>query len=59
MLCFIYKFKQNLDLPVFPNNFTHKTKTKYSLRNSVQKPLCQTNFSRHLFISVDVTLGAK
>ena len=51
MLCFIYKFKQNLDLPVFPNNFTHKTKTKYSLRNSVQKPLCQKNFSRHLFIS--------
>ena len=59
MFCFIYKFKKNLDLAVFPKIFTHKTKTKYSLRNSVQKPLCQTNFSRHLFISVDLTRGAK
>ena len=47
ILCFMYKCKQNLDPPVFHNIFTHITKTKYALRNenSIQEPLCRTNFS--------------
>ena len=42
ILCFMYKCKQNLNPPVFRNIFTHRTKTKYALRNenSIQKPLC-------------------
>ena len=45
----MYKCKQNLSLPVFCNIFTHKTKTKCSLRNEnpVQEPLCRTNFSQY------------
>ena len=41
ILCFIYKCKQNLNPPVFRNIFTHRTKTKYALRNeySIQEPL--------------------
>ena len=48
ILCFMYKCKQNLNPPVFCNIFTHRTKTKYALRNeySIQEPLCQTNFSQ-------------
>ena len=47
ILCFIYKYKQNLNPPVFRNIFTHRAKTKYALRNenSIQEPLCRTNFS--------------
>ena len=47
ILCFMYKRKQNLNPPVFRNIFTHRTKTKYALRNenSIQEPLYQTNFS--------------
>ena len=33
ILCFMYKCKQNLNLPVFCNIFTHRIKTKYALRN--------------------------
>ena len=33
ILCFMYKCKQNLNPPVFHNVFTHRTKTKYALRN--------------------------
>ena len=42
ILCFMYKFKQNLNPSVFRNIFTHRTKTKYALQNehSVQEPLC-------------------
>ena len=29
ILCFMYKCKQNLNLPVFSNVFTNNTKTKY------------------------------
>ena len=49
ILCFIYKCRQNLNPPVFRNIFTHKTKTKYALRNenSIQEPLCRTNFSQY------------
>ena len=49
ILCFIYKCKKNLNPPVFHNIFTHKTKTKYALRNenSIQEILCQTNFSEY------------
>ena len=49
ILCFMYKCKQNLNPPVFCNIFTHRTKTKYALRNeySIQEPLCQTNFSQY------------
>ena len=49
ILCFMYKCKQNLNPPVFRNIFTHRTKTKYVLRNeySIQEPLCRTNFSRY------------
>ena len=49
ILCFMYKFNQNLDPPVFSNIFTHRTKTKYALRNEnfIQEPLCRTNFSQY------------
>ena len=49
ILCFVYKCKQNLNPPVFHNNFTHRTKTKYALRKeySIQEPLCRTNFSQY------------
>ena len=42
-------YKQNLNPPVFRNIFTHRTKTKYALRNeySIQEPLCRTNFSQY------------
>ena len=45
----MYKCKQNLNPPVFRNSFTHRTKTKYALRNesSIQEPLCRTNFSQY------------
>ena len=33
ILCFMYKCKQNLNPPVLRNIFTHRTKTKYALRN--------------------------
>ena len=41
----MYKCKQSLNSPVFRNIFTHKTKTKYALRNenSFQEPLCFKN----------------
>ena len=41
ILCFMYKCRQNLNSPVFRNIFTHRTKTKYTLRNenSIQEPL--------------------
>ena len=47
VLCFMYKCKQNLNPPLFYNILTHRAKTKYALQNenSVQEPLCQTNFS--------------
>ena len=49
ILCFMYKCKQNLNPPVFHNIFTHRTKTKYALRNeySIQEPLCRTNFNQY------------
>ena len=49
ILCFMYKCKQNLNRPVFRNIFTHRTKTKYVLRNeySIQEPLFRTNFSQY------------
>ena len=49
ILCFMYKCKQNLNPPIFRNIFTHRTKTKYALRNeySIQEPLCRTNFSQY------------
>ena len=49
ILCFKYNCKQNLNPPVFRNIFTHRTKTKYALRNeySIQEPLCRTNFSQY------------
>ena len=45
----MYKCKQNLNPPAFRNIFTHRTKTKYVLRNeySIQEPLCGTNFSQY------------
>ena len=50
ILCFMCKCKQNLNPPVFRNIFTHRTKTKYALRNenSIQEPLYRTNFSDSL-----------
>ena len=67
----MYKCKQNLNPPVFRNIFTHRTKTKYALRNeySIQEPLCRTNFSQYciscrgpylwnkIVISKNVTFG--
>ena len=49
ILCFMYKCKQNLNLPVPRNIFTHRKKTKCALRNenSIQEPLCRTNFCRY------------
>ena len=45
----LYKCKQNLNLPVFRNVFTHRSKNKYAFRNesSIQKPLCRINFSQY------------
>ena len=45
----MYKCKQKLNPPVFRNTFTHRTKTKYALRNeySIQESLCHTNFSQY------------
>ena len=45
----MYKCKQDLNPPIFRNIFTHRTKTKYALRNenSIQEPLCRTNFSQY------------
>ena len=45
----MYKFKSNLNPPIFRNIFTHRAKTKYALRNenSIQEPLCRTNFSQY------------
>ena len=49
ILCFMNKCNQNLNGPVFHNIFTHRTKTKYARlnENSIQEPLCQTNFSHY------------
>ena len=50
ILCFMYKCKQNLNSSVFHNIFTRRTKTKYALlqnENSIQEPLCRTNFSQY------------
>ena len=49
ILCFMYKCKQNLNPPVFCNIFSHRTKTKYELRNEnfIKKTLCRTNFSKY------------
>ena len=49
IFCFMYKCKKNLNQPVLRNIFTHRTETKYALRNenSVQEPLCQTNYSQY------------
>ena len=49
ILCFMNKCKQSLNPPVFRNIFTHRAKTKYALRNenSIQEPLCRTNFSQY------------
>ena len=50
ILCFMYKWKQNLNSSVFHNIFTRRTKTKHALlqnENSIQEPLCQTNFSQY------------
>ena len=45
----MYKCNQNLNPLAFRNIFTHRTKTKYALRNeySIQEPLCGTNFSQY------------
>ena len=45
----MYKCKQKLNPPAFRNIFTHRTKTKYVLRNEnpIQEALCQTNFSQY------------
>ena len=49
ILCFMYKCKQNLNPPVFHNIFTRRAKFKYALQNenSIQEPLCRTNFSQY------------
>ena len=41
--------KQNLNPPIFRNIFTHRTKTKYALRNEnfIQEPFYRTNFSQY------------
>ena len=48
ILCFMYKCKKNLNPPVFRNILTHRTKTKYALRNenSNQELLYRTSFSQ-------------
>ena len=52
ILCFMYKCKHNLNPAVFCNIFTHRTKTKYALRNeySIQELLCRTNFSQYCIL---------
>ena len=47
ILCFMYKCKQNLNPTLFRNIFTHRTKTKYALRNEWTLPLEQnSNFKK-------------
>ena len=47
----MYKCKQNLNPPVFCNILSHRTKTKYVLRNenSIQELLCRTNLVSTVF----------
>ena len=54
---FYVLIKQNVNPPVFCNIFTHRSKTKYALRNenSIQEPLCRTN----TFHTVDPIFGTK
>ena len=53
ILCFIYTCKQNSNSSIFRNTVTHRTKTKYILRNenSIEVSLCQTNFSQYCISS--------
>ena len=52
ILYFMYKCMQNLSPPVFRNIFTHRTKTKYALRNEnfIQELLFQTNISQYCIL---------
>ena len=61
IFCFMYKCKQNLNPPVFPNIFTHRTKIKYLLRNEnpIEESLCRTNFSQYYIAYVDPAFGTK
>ena len=49
ILCFVHKWKQNLNSPLFRNIFTHGTKIKYApwKENSTQEPLWLQNFSQY------------
>ena len=49
ILCFMWKWKQNLNPPIFRNIFTHRAKTGYALRNenSIQEPLYRTNIIQY------------
>ena len=49
ILCFMYKCKQNLNLSIFRNIFTHRIETTYVLRNenSIQKPLCRKKIKQY------------
>ena len=51
----MYKCKQDLNPPIFRNIFTHRTKTKYALRNenSIQEPLCRTILVSIAFHTMD------
>ena len=57
----MYKCKQNLNPPIFRNIFTHRTKTKYALRNenSIQEPLCRTNLVSIAFHNVEIVIPSK
>ena len=48
ILCFMYKCKQNLN-PVFCSIFTHRTKTKYALRN---KNYIQELYAEQILVSI-------
>ena len=61
ILYFMYKCKQNLNPLIFSNIFTHRAKTKYALRNenSIQEPLCRTNFSQYCISYRELNLWNK
>ena len=60
ILCFMYSCKQNLNPPVFRNNFTHRIKTKSDLRNENSiKNLYAEKILVLYFCTVDPTFGSK
>lgn len=48
ILCFIYKWNNDINLPIFKDLFSQKPVNKYTLRNNdfLYEPICRTKFSQ-------------